>query len=72
VIAARVEQRSAADDVDLQGPVQAVSNPNLTILGAPVVSTAAVYDLRMSASNMAECGGGIWPVVRKDDRGGNV
>ena len=36
VIATRVEQRSASDDVDLQGPVQVVSNPNLTILGVPV------------------------------------
>lgn len=36
VIATRVEQRSADDDVDLQGPVQAVSNPNLTILGVTV------------------------------------
>lgn len=36
VIATRVEQRSADDDVDLQGPVQAVSNPNLTILGVAV------------------------------------
>jgi len=36
VTATRVEQRSADDDVDLQGPVQAVSNPNLTILGVSV------------------------------------
>lgn len=36
VIATRVQQRSVDDDVDLQGPVQAVSNPNLTILGVTV------------------------------------
>lgn len=36
VIATRVEQRPADGDVDLQGPVQAVSNPNLTILGVAV------------------------------------
>lgn len=36
VIATRVESRSADDDVDLQGPVQAASNPNLTILGVTV------------------------------------
>ena len=36
MLATRVEQRSADDDVDLQGPVQAVSNPNLTILGVSV------------------------------------
>jgi hypothetical protein len=39
VIATRVEQRSADDDVDLQGPVQAVSDPNLTILGVTVDTT---------------------------------
>lgn len=44
VIAARVEQRSAADDVDLQGPVQAVSNPNLTILGVPVNTSGISED----------------------------
>lgn len=36
MVATRVEQRSADDDVDLQGPVQVVSNPNLTILGVSV------------------------------------
>jgi hypothetical protein len=36
VIATRVEQRSGDVDVDLQGPVQIVSNPNLTILGVAV------------------------------------
>jgi hypothetical protein len=39
VIATRVEQRSPGDDVDLQGPVQAVSDPNLTILGVAVVTS---------------------------------
>ena len=43
VIATRVEQRSADDEVDLQGPVQAVSNPNLTILGV-TVNTSALND----------------------------
>ncbi len=43
VIATRVEQRSADDDVDLQGPVQAVSNPTLTILGV-AVNTSALND----------------------------
>lgn len=34
MIATRVEQRSAADtDVDLQGPVQAMTGQTLTILG---------------------------------------
>lgn len=41
VLATRVEQRSADDELDLQGPVQAVSNPNLTILGV-VVNTAGL------------------------------
>jgi hypothetical protein len=36
VIATRVEQRSVDDDVDLQGPAQSVSNPNLTILGVAI------------------------------------
>ena len=36
VIATRVGQRSGDVDVELQGPVQAVSNPNVTILGVPV------------------------------------
>jgi hypothetical protein len=43
VISTRVEQRSADDDVDLQGPVQAVSNPNLTILSI-AVNTSALND----------------------------
>ena len=44
VIATRVEQRSAGDEVDLQGPVQAVSNPNLTILGVAVNTSALNND----------------------------
>lgn len=43
IIATRVEQRSVDDDVDLQGPVQSVSNPNVTILGV-VVNTASLND----------------------------
>lgn len=36
VLATRVEQRSADDEVDLQGSVQVASNPNLTIVGVAV------------------------------------
>ncbi|MBI3807092.1 MAG: hypothetical protein HY281_06205 [Nitrospirae bacterium] len=43
VLATRVEQRSAGDDVDLQGPVQAPSNPTLTILGV-AVDTSGIAD----------------------------
>jgi hypothetical protein len=44
VIATRVQQRSAGEDVDLQGPVQAVSDPNLTILGVTVNTTGIADD----------------------------
>ncbi|MDP3091604.1 MAG: DUF5666 domain-containing protein [Nitrospira sp.] len=44
MIATRVEQRSATDDVDLQGPVWAVSNPNLTILGVSVNTSGISED----------------------------
>ncbi len=40
MIATRVEQRSAGDDVDLQGPVQTAANPTLTILGVTVNTSA--------------------------------
>jgi hypothetical protein len=40
VIATRVERRSADNDVDLQGPVDAVADPNLTILGVTVNTTS--------------------------------
>ena len=45
VIATRIVRRSVEPDVDvdLQGPVQVVSNPNLTILGV-TVNTAALND----------------------------
>jgi len=43
VIATRVEQRSAGDDVDLQGPVQASLNLTLTILGV-VIDIAGMSD----------------------------
>lgn len=43
IIATRVERRSSDDDVDLQGPVQAVADPNLTILGV-TVNTAGLND----------------------------
>ena len=44
VIAARVEQRSVSNDLDLQGPVQDESNPNLTILGVTVDTTGINND----------------------------
>ena len=44
VIAIRVEQRSPDDEVDLQGPVQVLSNPNLTILGVTVNTSALNND----------------------------
>lgn len=43
VIATRIQLRSADDDVDLQGPVQVVSDPNLTILGVTVDTTGVEY-----------------------------
>ncbi len=44
VIAARVEQRSVSNDLDLQGPVQDESSPNLTILGVTVDTTGISND----------------------------
>ncbi len=44
MVATRVEQRSADDDVNLQGPVQVVSNPNLTILGVSVNTSGISED----------------------------
>ena len=55
VIATRVEQRSADDDVDLQGPVQAVSNPNLTILGV-TVNTAGISENEFKGLNDSAIG----------------
>ena len=43
VTATRVEQRSADDEVDLQGPVQSISGQSLTILGV-TVNTSAFND----------------------------
>jgi len=43
VIATRIQLRSADDDVDLQGPVQAVSDPHLTLLGV-TVDTSSISD----------------------------
>jgi cytoskeletal protein CcmA (bactofilin family) len=40
VIATRIQLRSSDNDVDLQGPVQAVSDPILTILGVTVDTTS--------------------------------
>ena len=39
VIATRIQLRSSDNDVDLQGPVQAASDPTLTILGVTVDTT---------------------------------
>ena len=44
VIATRIELRSPDSDVDLQGPVQNVSNPNLTILGVAVDTSGISKD----------------------------
>jgi len=44
VIATRIQLRSPDDDVDLQGPVQAVSDPNLTILGVTVDTTGVAFE----------------------------
>ena len=44
VIATRVEQRSADDDVDLQGPVQSISGQSLTILGVEVDTSTISND----------------------------
>lgn len=44
VIATRIQLRSPDDDVDLQGPVQVVSDPNLTILGVTVDTTGVVFE----------------------------
>ena len=43
VIATRIQLRSADADVDLQGPVQVVSDPNLTILGVTVDTTGVEF-----------------------------
>ncbi len=43
VIATRIQLRSADTDVDLQGPVQVVSDPNLTILGVTVDTTGVEF-----------------------------
>lgn len=44
VIATRVEQRAADDEVDLQGPIQVLSNPSLTILGVTVNTSGLSND----------------------------
>lgn len=50
IIATRVDKRSASGDVDLQGPVQAVSNPNLTIFGV-TVDTLGISDNEFKGLN---------------------
>ena len=44
IVATRVDLRSADNDVDLQGPVQVVSNPNLRILGVTVDTTGVEFE----------------------------
>jgi hypothetical protein len=44
VIATRVERRQTNNDVDLQGPMQIVSDPNLTILGVTVDTTGMEFE----------------------------
>lgn len=44
VIATRVEQRAADDEVNLQGPIQVLSNPSLTILGVTVNTSGLSND----------------------------
>jgi len=44
VIATRIQLRSSDNDVDLQGPVQAASDPNLTILGVSVDTTGVQFE----------------------------
>ena len=44
VIATRVEQRSASNDVVLQGPVKPVADPELTILGVTVNTTGMRFE----------------------------
>ncbi len=44
VVATRIQLRSADDDVDLQGPVQASSDPTLTILGVTVDTTGVEFE----------------------------
>lgn len=55
VIATRVEQRSADDDVDLQGPVQVASAPNVTILGV-TVNTFDIAEIEFKGFNDAPIG----------------
>lgn len=43
VLATRIQLRSADDDVDLQGPVQALSDPNITILGVTIDTTGVEF-----------------------------
>ena len=44
VIATRIQLRSADDDVDLQGPVQTLADPTLTILGVTVDTTGVEFE----------------------------
>jgi Domain of unknown function (DUF5666) len=44
IVATRVDLRSADNDVDLQGPVQVVSDPNLRILGVTVDTTGVEFE----------------------------
>ena len=44
VVATRIQLRASDDDIDLQGPVQAASDPNVTILGVTVDTTGVEFD----------------------------
>ena len=55
VIATRVEQRSAGDDVDLQGPVRAAADPDMTILDV-IVNTEGILENNFKGLNDATIG----------------
>lgn len=43
VVATRVQLRSADDDIDLQGPVQGLADPTITILGVTIDTSGAEF-----------------------------
>ena len=44
VIATRIQLRSPDNDLDIQGPVQVVSDPNLTMLGVTIDTTGVQFE----------------------------
>jgi cytoskeletal protein CcmA (bactofilin family) len=56
VIATRIQLRSSANAVDLQGPVQAVSDPTLTILGVTVDTTGVTQFEGIDGGSMNRAG----------------